>query len=181
MSQKNLIGVEREDLRLGEAPLDLDREHRLLHLAMKRAVGRKKQIARQLHGQGRCALHLPAGLNVAVRRADDAPEIDSGMPVEVFVFNGNQRIPQDRSEIIVARDYSSLQGERSNHAPVIVIQLSDRTGTVRFQCLDLRQICGVDQQKPGGRSHQCRNQHQQAEQHRPTNLRPAISTGGRSS
>ena len=60
VAEKNLVGVEREDLRLGEAALDLDGEHRLLHLALQRAVGREKKIARQLHGQRGGALHLAA-------------------------------------------------------------------------------------------------------------------------
>ena len=58
MPEKDLIGIQREDLRLGEAPLDLNREHHLLHLAMEGAVGRKKKVARQLHGQCRRALNL---------------------------------------------------------------------------------------------------------------------------
>src|ERR1700732_4819950 len=36
MPQKNLIGVEREDLWFGEATLDLNRQHHFLHLAMER-------------------------------------------------------------------------------------------------------------------------------------------------
>src|SRR5580658_8405380 len=111
MPQENLIGIQRENLRLGEVPLDLNRKHRLLHLAMERAVWRKKQVARQLHGQGRCTLHLPPGLNVTVCRTYDAPEVDSRVPVEVFVFNGDQRISQHRSEIVVTNYDPPLQGE----------------------------------------------------------------------
>ena len=72
MAEKNLVGIEREDLRLGESALDLDGQHRLLNLAMKRAVGREKKIARQLHGQRRRALHLAAGFDVAIGGAQQS-------------------------------------------------------------------------------------------------------------
>src|SRR5438034_7764222 len=52
VTQVYLVGIQSKDLRLGETALDLDRQHRFLNLAMPRTVGRKKQIARQLHGQG---------------------------------------------------------------------------------------------------------------------------------
>src|ERR1700733_8224710 len=42
VSQSDLVCVERENLRLGEAPFDLDGQHRFLYLAMKRAVGREE-------------------------------------------------------------------------------------------------------------------------------------------
>ena len=76
VAQKNLIGVERENLRLGETPFDLDRQHRLLHLALPAAVGRQKKIARQLHSQSRRTLHFASRLDVAIGGADDPPEVD---------------------------------------------------------------------------------------------------------
>ena len=50
VAEVNLVGVQNKDLRLGEAPLDLNGQHHLLHLAPEIAVGRKKQVARELHG-----------------------------------------------------------------------------------------------------------------------------------
>ena len=144
--EKNLVRIEREDLRLGETALDLDGQHRLLHLALTAAIGRQKKIARELHGQGRSALHLAAGLDVAIGRADDPPEIDAGVPVEIFVFNRNQRVAQHRREIVVADDHAALQRERSDDAAVIVVKFGDGTGPVSFQGVDLRQVGGVDEQ-----------------------------------
>ena len=117
VSERNLVGVEREDLRLGEAALDLDGQHRLLHLAMEGAIGRKKKIARQLHGQGGRALHSAARIDITIGRAYDPPEIDSRVAVEIFVFDGDQRVAQYRREIVVARDHAALQGKRSDDAP----------------------------------------------------------------
>src|SRR5207245_11595820 len=61
VTQVDLVGVQSEDLLLGETALDLDGKKRLLNLAMPRTVRREKQIARQLHGQGGGALHFPTG------------------------------------------------------------------------------------------------------------------------
>src|SRR6267154_6231802 len=41
----NLVGVQSENLLLGESPLNLDRQQCLLNLAMKRPVRRQKQVA----------------------------------------------------------------------------------------------------------------------------------------
>ena len=56
VSEKNLVGVKREYLRLSKAALDLDGHHDLLHLAPELAIRVEKQVARELHGQRRCAL-----------------------------------------------------------------------------------------------------------------------------
>jgi hypothetical protein len=54
------------------------------------------------------------------------------MAVKVFVFDRHQRIPEDRRKVIVASHHSALQRKRSDHAIMIVIQLRNRTGPVRF-------------------------------------------------
>src|SRR5208283_1196013 len=45
MSEKYLVGIEREDLGFCETSLDLDGEQHFLDFSVKRAVGRKKQVA----------------------------------------------------------------------------------------------------------------------------------------
>ncbi len=110
---------------------------------------------------------LATRLDVAIGGAHDAPEIDSGMFVEIFVFDRDQRIAQYGREIVVADDYAPLQRERSDHASVIVVEFGDGTGTVGFEGVDLRQVGGIDQQQTGSRSHQHGNQHEQAKQDAP--------------
>ena len=173
MSEKNLVGVEGENLRLGEVTFDLDGQHRFLDLAMERPVRRQEQIACQLHGQGGRALHSAARFDVAIGCAYDAPEIDSGVAVEILVFDGDQRVAQHGRKIVIARDYPPLQREGTDHPLVIVINLGDRTGAVGFERLHLRQVGGVDQQQAGCRSDQRCDEHEQAEQDAPDQLAPA--------
>ncbi len=53
VSEVHLVGVHGEDLRLGVAALDLQREEHLLHLAAEAAVAAvEEEIAGELHGDG---------------------------------------------------------------------------------------------------------------------------------
>ena len=147
VAEKNLVGVEREDLRLGEAALDLDGEQRLLHLAIKRAVGREKQIARELHGERGCSLHFPAGFDIAIRRAYDAPEVDARVPVEILVFDRDQRVAENFRIIVIGGDDAALQREGADDSALSVIEFGDGAGAVTFEFFDLWQVRRVDQQQ----------------------------------
>src|SRR5581483_1333537 len=133
VSQKYLVGVKSENLRLGEAALDLDGEQRLLDLAMERAIRGEEQIARQLHGECRCALHPPAGLNIAVRGADYPPDVNAGMRVEIFVFDRNQGIAQKLRVVSIGRDHPALKGKCSNRPILVVVKLRSGAGTIVFE------------------------------------------------
>ena len=116
---------------------------------------------------------LPARVNVAIGRAHDAHEIDPGVAIEIFVFDRDQRVPQDGREIVVTRDHAALQRERADHPAVVVVELGDRAGAVRFESVDLRQVGGVDEQEAGSRTHQHGDQHEQTEQNAANQPAPA--------
>ena len=153
MPQKYLISVERKDLRLGETALDLDGEQRLLYLAIERTVGRKKQIAGELHGERGCSLNLPARFDVTVGGACDAPDVDARMPVEIFVFDRDQRVAENLRIILVRGNDAALQCERADDSSLPIVEFRDRTGTIAFEFLYLRQIRRIDQQKPAPSTH----------------------------
>src|SRR3954447_90486 len=164
MSEKNLVRIEREDLRLSETPLDLDGEHGFLHLALPAAIRREEEIAGKLNGQCGCALYLSGRFDVAIRGADDPPEVDAGVFVEILVFNGDESVPQDGRKIFVAGHHAALQGERSDDAVVVVVEFCDRTGTVGFESIDLRKIGGVNEEKPRRRAYENRDQEKKTEE-----------------
>ena len=153
MAEEYLVGVEREDLRLGEPALDLDGEQRFLHLAIKRAVGRKKQIAGELHGERGCSLHFPAGFDVAISSAYDAPDVDARVPVEIFVFDRDQGVAEHLRIIVIGGDHAALQRKRADDSTLSVVEFGDGTGTVTFEFFDLGQIRRVDEQQSSGRAH----------------------------
>src|SRR5215472_962175 len=111
MPQRNLVRVQSKNLRLGEAPLDLDRKHRLLYLALPSPIGREKQVARQLHRQRGRALNLSRRLDIPVRSTDDPPEIDARMLVKILVFDGNESVSKHWREIVVTDNHAPLQRE----------------------------------------------------------------------
>ena len=117
-------------------------------------------------------MHFSARLNIPVRRPRDPPEVDSGMTVEILVFNGNKGVAQYRRKIIVGGHHATLQGERPNHLPMIVVNLGHRTGPVGFEGVHLRQVRGVDQQETRRASHDRRSQYEQSQQQPTYNLPP---------
>ena len=156
--QVNLIGVEGEDLLLGESALDLNRQERFLDFAVPGPVGRKKKIAGQLHGEGGSTLHFAARFDIAIGRPYDAPNVDPPMPVEVFVFDRDQGIPENRGKVVIGSHHPSLQSEGADDASLVVVQLGDRARTIVLEFFHLGQARGVDQHQPGGSTHQGRNQ-----------------------
>src|SRR5450631_1120016 len=164
MAEEYLVGVERENLRFGESALDLDGEQRLLHLAIKRTVGRKKQIFRELHGERGFALHFSAGFDVAISRAYDAPEVDAGMPVEIFVFDRDQSIAENFWIVVIGGDDAALESKCADDSSLSVIEFGDGTGTVTFKLFDLGKVRRVDQQQTSGRAYGCGEQDEQSEQ-----------------
>src|SRR5205085_3561829 len=101
VAEKDLVGVKSEDLLLAEAAFDLQRQHGFLHLARERAVGGEEQIARQLHGERGCALLHASASNIAISRAQDAPEIHSGVLFEFLVLDRQNGIAQDFRKILI--------------------------------------------------------------------------------
>ncbi len=66
--------------------------HRLLHLALDRAVGRQEQGLGQLLGQARASLHRGAGLGVRPHGAQHPQPVDRAMLIEAPVL-GRQEGP----------------------------------------------------------------------------------------
>src|SRR5581483_2904546 len=143
----NLVAVERKDLLLRESTLDLDSEIRLLYLAAGGPVRREKEIARQLHGQSGSALRSSMAADVVPGRAGHAKYVDAPVRLEVFVFDRDHRLAQDRREVVIAYDDAALQSERTDQATLAVIEVSSRRGAIAFEIVDLRQIRRIDQRE----------------------------------
>ena len=76
--QVHLVGIHRKNLRLGVAPLDLQRQQHFLHLAVKGLVAAvEKEVAGELHGDGAGARGDAVLQHVAEGCAGNAREIDA--------------------------------------------------------------------------------------------------------
>src|SRR4051812_45113238 len=165
LAKKNLVCVHGEDLLLGEAPLDLDREYGLLNLASIVLIGRQKEVARELHRERRGPLHASTGTEIAISRAHPPPYIHSRVTLEILILDRDHSVAQNLGDIVIADDHAALQGKRSNLAAVIVVELGNGTRTIALELTDLRQIGGRDKQQPGERAYDSGSQREQKESH----------------
>ena len=122
MAEVHLVAVDREDLALGVALLDLDREDDLADLALERLLVRQAElileVARQLLRERARALRAPPLDDVGRRRDEDAPDVDAEMAVELGVFGRDDRLAQQRVDVVVADDDAALRGELADDLPV---------------------------------------------------------------
>ncbi len=86
-AQVDLIAVEGEDLLLGEGALDLDGQIGFLQLSSCGALGREKEIARELHGERGGALHAAMAAQIVHDCSGDAQDIDAPVRLEALVFD----------------------------------------------------------------------------------------------
>ena len=126
--QVHLVAVDREDLALRVPLLDLDRENQLLHLplegvgkgllAFRREPELLLEIARELLRERAGALGPPHLDDVGQRGGADAPDVDAEMAVELRVFGGDDRLLQQRVDVVVADDDAPLGGELADQLVV---------------------------------------------------------------
>ena len=88
---------------LVEALLELDGNHGFGQLAPPIAIGRQKERARHLHGDGARALVVLAAVpHVGPRRSHDADEVKASMFEETLVLGGKNRVYQHYRQIFIA-------------------------------------------------------------------------------
>ncbi len=88
------VEIELEDLVLGQAPFQPDREEGLVDLALDGALVAQEQVLGELLGDRGAALADAAGLGVGDERARGAGDVDAEMLVEAAVFGGERRLDQ---------------------------------------------------------------------------------------
>ena len=96
------------------------------------------------------------------------------MRVKVLILDGDHRLAQDGREAIVAHHLATLQREGADLLSIAIVERGDGGRAIVFEFVDLRQIGGVDQRKPGQRTGHD-SQHQQHDERRPAgNLAAAM-------
>ena len=152
VSEIDLVGVEREDLGLGVAPLELHRHQHFLHLALDERPARahehavdhvlvEEQIPRELLRDGAGAEALAVD-DVLDGRDDDARDAQAEVLLEVAVFAGDDRLTQHRRHVVVADDDAAFDRELADHPFVAREQAGDRVRLVVVERADLRNVVG---------------------------------------
>jgi len=128
----DLIGVKGENLLLGKGALNLDGEIGLLNFAHGSAIGGEKEVARQLHGECRCALGAPMRADVVPGGAGHAKDIDAPVGLEIFVFDRDDGLAQHGREAVVAHYFAALQREGADDAALAVVEIGSSGGCLLY-------------------------------------------------
>ena len=76
------------------------------------------EVARELLRQRARALRAAPLDDVGERRDDDAPDVDAEVAVELGVLGRDDRLPQQRVDVVVADDDAALRGELADDLAV---------------------------------------------------------------
>ena len=93
------VEIEFEDLVLGEAPFERQRQYALAQLAGEAAVVGQEDVAGELLGDRRDAAHPAAAGQAEPEAARDADRIDAGMRAEAPVLDRDHRVAHDRRDL----------------------------------------------------------------------------------
>ena len=150
-AEPDLVGVEGENLGLRVALLEMDRvvgleQLPLPHLLAAQDLAAHLDVARELHGQGACAAEQLAPQHVLDRGADDARHADAVVPEEGVVLGGDDRLPEDVRDVVVADDDAPLDGELADQLTPPGLHARDGVGRVVVEGDDLRKVRRVGEQ-----------------------------------
>ena len=77
---------------------------------------------------------------------DDAPDVDAEVAIELGVLGRDDRLAQQRVDVVVADDDAALRGELADDLAVGGVDARDRARRVVVERGDLRQVAGVGEQ-----------------------------------
>ena len=162
----HLIAVDREDLALRIPLLDLDREHDLANLALEELLlgeAELVEVARHLLRQRAGALIAPALDDVDERGDEDPKDVHADVALELGILGRDDRLTQDRVDVVVADDDPALGGELADHLALGGVETRDGAGRVVVERGNLREIAGVREQNAAQNSEQRRDDKQRAD------------------
>ena len=152
MSEIDLVGVERQDLGLRVATLELHRHEHFLHLALdERPPGShehtvdhvlvEEETARELLRNGARPETLAVD-DVLDGGDDDARDAQPEVLLEVAVFAGDDGLTEHGRHVVVADDDAALDRELADDALVASQQAGDRVRLIVVERADFRNVVG---------------------------------------
>ena len=113
----------------------------------------QEQHARHLLRDGACAGALLMH-DVLDGGDDDAREAEADVLLEVLVLGGDDRLPKERGDAVVAHDEPPLLGELADDVAVARVDARDGARRVVVERRDLRQVpCEREQDAAHGAEH----------------------------
>ena len=123
VAEVDLVEVHLEDAVLRVAPLQLQREHRLLELALEALVGGEEEHLGELLGDGAAPFHDAAAPEVLVDGARDAHRIHAVVGVEARVLGGDDRLAERLRDLGEGHEDAPLDVELGDELVVVVVDL----------------------------------------------------------
>src|SRR5690606_8821179 len=151
VSPRDVVAVEREDLALGVALLDLQREDQLAELPFPGLLVRQEEIPGELLRERARPRALPVE-DVLYGGDDDARDAEPEVLLERLILGRDDRLPQQRRDLVVADDDPALRGELADELAVPVEDPRDDAWRVVVERRDVRQILGRREQQAGERA-----------------------------
>jgi hypothetical protein len=139
MAEVRLVGVERQNLTLGVALLDLDRDQNLFDFPFRaflpadKADLVRKQIARELHGQGAGTRDRPASNRIDREANQHRRYAETEVAVEILVLGRDDGVAQVRSNLVVRDDEPALGRELGQRFSVRRVDARDGARRVVIQ------------------------------------------------
>ena len=126
-------------------PLDLQRKDHFLQLAVVAAIGAiEEKAAGQLHRQRAGTLGFAMLHDVAKGSLHHARQVDAEMLFEVLILGANDRVAEDRRNLLVGDEDAALQRKRPDRLAIVGVKLGDDVGTIILESANLRQFAAVD-------------------------------------
>ena len=153
MTEVHLVAVDREDFLLRVALLDLDGENHLANLALEQFLLREAElieIAGDLLRERARALVAPPLDDVDRRGDEDAPDVHAEVAVELGVLGGDDRLAQQRVDVVVADDHPALGRELTDELVVGGVDAGDRARRVVVEGRNLRKVSGIREKDAAG-------------------------------
>ena len=118
LAQEDLVGVDLEDLRLGELLLDAQREQHLVELAHEAAFAAQERGAGQLHGDGAGPLAAPARLHVGQDGTRHPEQVDAVVGEEIIVLGRQDGLAHLLGKAAVRHDRALFRTVLADQQPV---------------------------------------------------------------
>ena len=146
-------------------PFDLHGQQRFLQLAAESLVGREKEDAAQLLGDGAGALVQTPSQNVHQGGASHPAYVHSPMVPKVAVLDREDRVLQKYRNPFVVRQDAALKSKGADQRALPPVDFRDDVRPIVFEQPHLRQIDGVDKDEAAERTHPHRKQQKDEKHH----------------
>jgi hypothetical protein len=172
VAQEDLVHVDLEDLPLAQFAFDLQRQQQLDELAAPQLTLAQESVARQLLGDGRCALTRSGARQVAPGGPRDAAHIQTGVGPEVAVLDRQQGLTQGLGHFIERHEAASLAAELADQHLVLCVDAQRLPGAVVAQAVEFGQLLPGDRHGDAQYRQRQQDQRRQREQHQSAATAP---------